>query len=316
VLPPEDYQGLFQDLQKTLSETGLPVNPVRIPHATVVAAKVIDQKQEDTWQELEGVQRTYRSFLLYHVHNALKESPNFTEQEYNKTLQSVLTEQEATLAKIASTTTEEQALALTGEVQLAPATDGAYEKIREMATKQINETSFALHPTQVKLSNNGSIIFQLSEDDKLLQMRLNLIIAGQGIAKWPKLSVMKNAWSTVGYTTKVLTNEEKSKLDVVLDEWTKKNQDALSKTTVKFDAEHLGGLAFRSNDFQTVKKAVFPVIADNIPKLNLSQALPISEEDLRFTPRTGNKGITPRSGERPEPVSQEKWNRVINEEVK
>jgi hypothetical protein len=143
-----------------------------------------------------------------------------------------------------------------------------------------------------------------------------LIIAGQGIAKWPKLSVMKNAWSTVGFTTKVLTNEEKRKLDIVLDEWTKKNQDALSKTTVKFDAEHLGGLAFRSNDFQTVKKAVFPVTADNIPKLNLSQARPVSEKDLRFTPRTGSKGITPRSGERPKPVSQEMWNRVINEEVK
>src|SRR3990167_6874353 len=57
VQPPTEYQKLFLNLQETLFASGLPVANVRIPHSTVVTAKIIDQKEGESWKELEKVQK-------------------------------------------------------------------------------------------------------------------------------------------------------------------------------------------------------------------------------------------------------------------
>lgn len=51
--PPAEYQELFQSLQQTLKEQDPSIGLVRIPHATIIAAKVVDLKPGQTWGEAE-----------------------------------------------------------------------------------------------------------------------------------------------------------------------------------------------------------------------------------------------------------------------
>jgi hypothetical protein len=149
-----------------------------------------------------------------------------------------------------------------------------------------------------------------------LDLRLDLILAGQGIAKWPSLSSMKNAWSTVAYSTKLLEPIEKVTVEATLKDWVIKNQNKLQESSVDFDVKHLGSLAFRSNDFYAVKNVTFPISHKEEISPSNSESYSLSEEELRLTPKAGRKGIEPISGMRTPPIFQkENWNGFVNREV-
>ncbi len=308
VLPPEEYQELFQGLQNALTEAKTPTANVRIPHATVISAKVIDQRPSDSWTDLEEVQRVYRAFFLHQVQSTLDRE----HCGYREATMTALTECEKILAAISSKLTRQDALSAIPDATIRAEIDKAqnlckYREIKGMALEEINKASFQLKIEEVKLTNNGSIIFQLGADDKLLHMRVDLILAGQGIAKWPVLSGMKNAWSTVAYTTKILDENEKAHLEEVIGKWVKENQATLQRAAVDFNTERLGSLAFRSNDFYSVKNATFPVADPTTHKL--------SEENLRMSPKAGRK-INPTAGQRAAPTFNDGlWATPINQKV-
>jgi hypothetical protein len=312
--PPKPYQNLFQELQAVLTEAGLSTANVRIPHATIIAAKVVDRNPNETWKNLEGVQRVYRAFLLYHVEMLMSSGSS-----YPAALLLALQPNDAALSDIAATTTENEALGaiqdreVRDKVAQFPASHEKYKTLRASALEAINEASFQLQITTVKLTTNGSILFELSSDDKLLKMRLDLIIAGQGIPKWKKLSQMKNAWSTVGYTTKLLTEAEHTSLSNLLDDWTTQNQARLRAVRVEFAVAHLSMLAFRSNDFYIAKKAVFPLSKPSRLNIHIYET---NEVDLSLTPYAGNGGVTPINGNRTKPIfGKENWSGPFNREI-
>jgi len=313
VQPPKEYQELFQDLQDTLSAAEAPFANVRIPHATVIAAKVVDQGPQDQWESLEEVQKIYRGFFLNSVDLFMEKF------EYREAVLKALQMHEGILANIAKATSGKEALSaiedknlyslLQKEVAEPQKSDACHQIVKQKALCEISKAAFQLKVASVNLTNNGSITFQLSKDERLLHLRLDLILAGQGIAKWPALSKMQHAWSTVAYTTQVLTISEKAEVDAVVKEWVDNNQSQLQRVAVDFDSEHLSALAFRSNDFFAVKRASFPVVKSKQPTL-------LSEEDLRMTPRAGRKGIEPISGNRAVPrLKKEDWNYSMDQEI-
>ena len=315
IQPPKEYQHIFQDFQRELRNSNLPIVHVRIPHATLIAAKVIDQSPSQSWKELENVQKVYRSFFLHHVHIEMESNGG----DYLKAIDEVLKNQEAVMGNIAATTTEEDALNaienkdLRKRVSKTCPSDEKYTNLKQVALKAINETSFSLKPIEIKFTNNGTIIVVFSNDDKLLALRLHLIVAGEGIAKWPKLTVMKNAWSTIGYTTRLLEKSEKETLDGIIETWKQKNYKALAEISVPFDVQHLGALAFRSNDFHSAKKAVFPLLKAKEKNSNKNT---VEEKDLSFSSYINDGAITPIMERlHTPPYIQENWNRLINEEV-
>ena len=146
----------------------------------------------------------------------------------------------------------------------------------------------------------------------MMLMRIDLIVAGQGISKYPKISQQKNAWSTIGYTTKVLSPEEKEKLDAVLTKWTTDHQKELQKAEVHFNMRRLGGLAVKVNDFNSLKRAKFPMAR---PSIDPSQCT-VSEESLRMTPLAGPEGISPVKGNRKKPsFPSQVWEGPIDQAV-
>ena len=316
VQPPRDYQDLFQDLQRTMKEAELPIAPVRIPHATVMLAKVIDRKPGESWKELEKVHKIYHAYFLYFIDLEMRKEGS---GDYQSCVMRALLAQESLLAKIASTNCEEQALKLIedGSVREAvlqnPANSQRYDLIKKAAIASLNSLSFKLNISQVELTNNGSIIFKLKEDPQLLQMRLDLIVGGQGISKWPVLSVMKHGWSTIGYTIKVIDADEKQKIEAVIGEWVKRNEERLDRVAVNFSVDQLGCLAVRANDFHAVKRVTFPM-AKRPPQINTR--LEITSEDLRMTPRAGEEGPSPIPGDRSVPsYGREIWDMPIDREI-
>jgi hypothetical protein len=322
--PPKEYQELFQNLQDKLRQAALPTSNVRIPHATVIAAKVIDKKDEEEWKDLEEVQKVYRSFLVFQVHKEMEASGSSYESAVNTVLTKDNSDVEQTLAAISKKTNKNDALRAIKEVSVRESvekildSDKRYNCIKEAALRSINMASFQLKITEVALTSKGSINFQLEENPKLLQMRLDLIIAGQGISKWTNLSETKDAWSTVAFTTRTFTDEEEKKLNCVLAEWTEQHQEELKKVNVHFDSDHLGLVAFRINDLSIDKKVLFPIgqrARPVIPKLDLTKIV-VSEEDLHLTPHAGSGGITPIAGNRNIPnFGKEDWSGSINKEV-
>lgn len=301
-LPTSKYQALFRGLQQEMQSANLPVSAVRIPHATVIAAKIIDKKTSENWEELEAIQRIYQNFYCHHVKIQMQQGLNYREATL-----SALSTAEKTMAKIASKNLLVDAL---NEVEdqeirktIEESSSSVFEDLKVKALEFINQTSFKGSIIEVKLTNNGSVIFQLAPDDQLLNLRLDLIIAGEGISKWPNLSAMKHAWSTVAYTEKVIDSEEKAKIDHVIQNWVKHHQEELSSAVVKFDAKHLGSIAFRVNDFSSVKNAKFP----------LNNQVSVSLEDLKLSPGE----ISPIMGRRCRAEAEQTlWRRPINQEIK
>lgn len=287
VQPPTDYQELFFSLQKTLDETTHKFGSVRIPHATAISAKVIDLKPGQEWSDAEKVQRVYQKYCLYHVQKMYEERP---ETDYQILAKEFLQSEQSTLAKIANALNEAEALAVIESPSLRETikSDDVYktsEKIQELALQSINKCDFSLSVDSVKLTSNGSVIFQLSSNPQLLDLRIDLILAGQGISKWPNLLVMKNAWSTVGYMID-RDAEIIEKVNHAIENWVIENQGALGKVSVPFNRNSLGALGFRSNDFIDVKRATFPLGESDEKK-------PLTRNDLRLTPLTGRKGVSP-----------------------
>src|ERR1700722_8703838 len=196
--PPENYQQVFQDLQKTLMESQLPFSYVRIPHITVMAAKVIDNKPSDSWEETEKVQKIYKKFFIYHVEKKMAEG-----LDYISATQEVVKAHEKTLATIASKTTLQDALSVLEPSIIHEITTkdplANSEKIKEQALQSINNSSFEVKISELIFTSNGTLIMLVTPNEKMLQLRLDLIIAGSAIAKWSDLSAKKNAWSTIGY---------------------------------------------------------------------------------------------------------------------
>lgn len=299
--PPKDYRELFQDLQQTLRQANLPFADVLIPHATVISAKVIDQNPKENWEDLEAVQRVYRSFLLYHIAAEMRKNRG----EYLEVLKRVIWAREDTLAAIAEMKNEEDALNVVGDeavreaLMKTPDSDHEYDAIKQASLEALREISFQLSIKKILVTDNGSILFQFSRNPMLADMRLHLIVAGEGIAKWSRLSQMADAWSTVAYTTKVLDSKEEAHLAKVLGKWAADNQEKLKKAKVHFDVSHLGAIAFRSNDFQITKKVVFPLAKES---LKVDTDFELSEADLALTPHAGRDGITPTAGNRQKPT--------------
>lgn len=304
-LPPAHYQALFQDLQKEIMSCNLPISCVRVPHATVIAAKVIDKKPSENWQELEAVQKIYQAFYLYHVKNQVDQG-----KEYHLAVLQALSIAEKTMGAIATKNSAADALKAIEDASvreiIAKTPISCYDDIKRKALESINNSAFTTPIAQVKLTNNGTIIIQLAEDPRLLQLRLDLIIAGEGISKWSNLSVMKNGWSTIGFTEKAIDVETKSKIDGLLKNWVETHQKELSSAFVKFDPKHLGSLAFRSNDFFIIKNMTFP----------LAKTAAITLEDLSFDQKIKQSEITPILGRRHRAeFAQVRWHRPINRAV-
>ena len=289
VMPPTEYQSLFLQLQEVLAASGLPIAEVRIPHATLIAAKVIDKKPEESWTDLEEVQRVYKTFLCYHVHKLMLSGLSYREASLE-----AVRAQERTLATIAATSRRTSALeqisdlvdreAIEQSLKTAP-----YARVITEACTALSHANFSLKFASILLANSGSILFQLEPKEELLHMRIDLIIAGQGISKWPNLTNMKNAWSVIGYTTTILTAEQKETLDAILTTWTHNHQEVLQRLRVPFSMERLGALAFKANDFNAVRSAVFPLASDPTH---------VTAEELLLSPRTKHKPLSPIAGDR------------------
>jgi hypothetical protein len=309
--PPENYQQLFQDLQKTLMELQLPFSYVRIPHITLMAAKVIDNKPSESWEETEKVQKIYQKFFIYHVQKKMAEG-----LDYVSATQDVIKAQEKSLAAIASKSTLQEALSILEPSVVHEITTNEssedLDKIKEYALQSINNSSFEVKISGLELSSSGILIMLVTPNEKMLQLRLDLIIAGSAIAKWPNLSARKHAWSTVGYVTECLDSKAKEKLDEAISQWVSKNQKSLQDITVTFDSSTLCSLAFRSNDFFAVKNLSFPLASGktskNKPKIVLN--------DLSLSTKIKGRPITPmRGGRRIPPYVKESWSKPMEMEV-
>jgi hypothetical protein len=151
----------------------------------------------------------------------------------------------------------------------------------------------------------------------MLQMRIDLIVAGQGISKWPKLSVMDYGWSTVGYTTKLIDEEEKREIDAALQKWVEHNQNVLKNIQVDFNSATLGCLVVRCNDFYSIKRIDFPMATGiQIRDDSAEPSCVLLADDLRMSPRAGVEGPSPIAGNRTAPVYDlESWQGPIHQEV-
>lgn len=139
----------------------------------------------------------------------------------------------------------------------------------------------------------------------MVDLRIDLIVAGQGIAKWPNLLGMENAWSTVGYFTQISNSQEVDKINGVIKKWVDQNTEKLSKAKVHFNAKTLGSIGFRANDFASAKSVNFPVTKENV----------IQSQDLRMSPKIARK-ITPISARKnPPQFGKESWNGFIDQQV-
>lgn len=318
VQPPRAYHDLFQNLQRTIQAEKLPIAPVRIPHSTVMLAKVIDRKPGQSWKDLERVQKIYQGFLFLKLSSKSIDSL----ESYRTAVNQTLIEIEETLARIATATNEEEAIraiqdeSLNEHVLQIANDPSEYLKIRQFALESLNQISFDLKLESVSLISNGAVIFKQNESTEILQMRLDLIVAGQGISKWPRLSATRHGWSTVGYSIRPITSEEKIKIDAVMARWVEENQETLRSLSIRYNSDTLGCLAVRSNDFYAVKKMDFPMATGFRKRPTPIQTREISIDDLRMSPRAGEEGPTPIAGNRQMPTyGREIWQGPIHQEV-
>lgn len=311
VRPPAEYAEAFRSLQETISRSGLPIAHVRIPHATIIAGKIVDCPPEAKWSEREKVQKIYKTYILYQTVKRMEGG-----LDYRTGIRQTFTEDKSQIEAIskASSLMEAKEIAKSSDEELIRILDGdldldsSFCEIKQRAFEEIERTSFSSSLEKVKLTSNGSIIFEMASDERMLRLREDLIVAGQGISKWPNLTVMQNSWSTVGYLTRSLSEEEKKQADELIYNWVRDNQELLSSLKVDFTKEKISSLVFRSNDFHGVKSIKAPLVEDSESS--------ITEEDLRLSPRAG-EDVTPVPGRREKPeFVKESFEGVLDTEVK
>ncbi len=303
--PPAQYQELFKDLQTLLKTLSSSIGLVPIPHATIIAAKVVDLKPNQSWENAEEIQRIYQYFLLSQLHQEIGTNQKYIPEIARK----VLNKCQNVLAKIASCITSEEALNciedpfLRSQAKLHELDENLLE-IQSEALKSINSTQVTLSLESVKVTSNGSIIFQLTKDPKMVDLRINLIVAGQGIAKWPNLLAMENGWSTVGYFTQISDDHEVAKINKAIENWYVQNTEKLGKAQIVFNSETLGSIGFRANDCSSTKSVNIPVAEQEEIRL----------EDLKMSPKVGRRGITPIPPRKnPPQQNQGDWTGRINQ---